>query len=66
MRVAVLADDLGPDHPVALVLPQLDVLQVGRLGETGPSSARIKFGIGREELLAATYAYIGSATLICQ
>src|SRR5690348_8456833 len=51
--VAVLADDLGAAHEEAVVRPQFDVLEVGRLGEAGPAGAGVELGVRGEELGAA-------------
>jgi two-component system, NarL family, response regulator LiaR len=62
--VAVFADDLRTAHEEAVVGPQLDVLEVGRLGEAGPAGARVELGVGGEELGAATDAAVHPLRLL--
>src|SRR5690349_18681157 len=56
--VAGFADDLGAAHEEAVVGPQLDVLEVRRLGEAGPAGARVELGVGGEQLGAAADAAV--------
>ena len=62
--VAVLADDLGAAHEEAVVGAQLDVLEVGRLGEAGPAGAGVELGVGGEELGAAADAAVHAGGLL--
>src|SRR5690242_4543582 len=62
--VAVLADDLGAPHEEAVVGPQLDVLEVRRLGEAGPPGAGVELRIGGEELGSATDAAVHALGLL--
>src|SRR5215207_6244709 len=62
--VAVLADDLGAAHEEAVVRPQLDVLEVGRLGEAGPAGAGVELGVGGEQLGAAADAAVHALRLL--
>ena len=62
--VAGLADDLGAPHEQAVVGPQFDVLEVGRLGEARPAGARVELGVGGEELGAAADAAVHALRLL--
>src|ERR1700735_1882552 len=50
------ADDIGAAHEGAVVLPQLDRLGDGGLGEARPAGARVELGVRAEQLAAAAGA----------
>jgi two-component system, NarL family, response regulator LiaR len=56
--------DLGPLHEEAVVGAQLDVLEVGRLGEAGPAGAGVELGLGGEQLGAAADAAVHAGALL--
>ena len=60
----MLADDLGAPHEEAVVGAQLDVLEVGRLGEAGPAGAGVELGVGGEQLGAAADAAVHAVVLL--
>src|SRR6267154_661601 len=62
--VAVLADDLRALHEEAVVGAQLDVLEVGRLGEAGPAGAGVELGAGGEKLGATADTDIHAVGLL--
>ena len=60
---AAAAQDLGPPHPEAAVLANLDVLRDGRLVEAGPAGAGIELGVGAEQLGATAGAVVHPVVL---
>src|SRR3954454_175105 len=64
MGVAVPADDLGPPHEATVVGSQLDVLEIGGLGEARPAGARVELGVGGEQLGAAADAAVHARGLL--
>src|SRR5690349_4878987 len=64
MGVAVLADDLGAAHEEVVVGPQLDLLEVGRLGEAGPAGAAVELRVRGEQLRPAANAVVHPLALL--
>jgi hypothetical protein len=50
------ADDLGSNHAVASIFAKLDVTLADNIPETGPARSRMKFGLRRKKLIAASSA----------
>src|SRR5205085_6840416 len=64
VRAAAGAVDLDAVHPVAVVVDELDVLPVDRLGEARPSGAGLELRVRREQLAATRGTSIEPVALL--
>jgi hypothetical protein len=48
MGIADIAENFGPDHPIAVIRSFSDMRRINGFEITGPSTAGIKFGVGFE------------------
>src|SRR5205085_8157707 len=58
MGVATRAQDFCANHPVARINFGAHIVLFGRFGKARPAAARVEFGIGTEQLVSASCAFI--------